>query len=119
MCLLILAESAPGCGLGVRAQTEMKIWCVKDMHLLKVVASEKIRKYGNVNTQMSPFVTHGLKRASLHSRNPVTANISQSLKTLIIKVYDDQEIVLVSANLCKYTSANQMTTVIHFILSLT
>ena len=78
MCLLILAESAPGCGLGVRAQTEMKIWCVKDMHLLKVVASEKIRKYGNVNTQMSPFVTLGLKRASLHSRNPVTAIISQS-----------------------------------------
>ena len=35
-CLIILAESAPGCGLGVRAQTEMKI-CVKDMQLLKVV----------------------------------------------------------------------------------
>ena len=41
--LLILAESALGCSFGVRALTEMKIWCIKDMHLLKVVSSKKKR----------------------------------------------------------------------------
>ena len=41
--LLIKAESALGFSFGVRAQTEMKIWCVKGMHLLKVVSSEKIQ----------------------------------------------------------------------------
>ena len=39
--LLIKAESAPGWSFGVRAQTEVKIWCVKDVHLLKLVSSEK------------------------------------------------------------------------------
>ena len=40
MCLHILAESARRCSFGVRAQTETKIWCVKCVHLLKVVSSE-------------------------------------------------------------------------------
>ena len=39
--LLVEAESALGFSFGVRTQTEMKIWCVKGMHLLKVVSSEK------------------------------------------------------------------------------
>ena len=39
--LLILAESAPGYSFGVRAQTERKLWCVKNVHFLKVVSSEK------------------------------------------------------------------------------
>ena len=32
--LVIEAESAIGFSFGVRAQTEMKIWCVKTMHLI-------------------------------------------------------------------------------------
>ena len=39
--LLIEAESAIGFSFGVRAQTKSKIWCIKNMHLLKVVPSEK------------------------------------------------------------------------------
>ena len=35
--LLIIAASALGFSFGVRAQTEMKIWCVVGMHMLKVV----------------------------------------------------------------------------------
>ena len=42
MSLLIEGESALGFSFGVRAQTEIKIWCVKGMHLLKIVSSEKI-----------------------------------------------------------------------------
>ena len=38
--LLIETGSALGFSFGVRARTEMKIWCIKDMHLLKVVLSE-------------------------------------------------------------------------------
>ena len=34
--LLIIAASALG-SFGVRARTEMKIWCVVGMHMLKVV----------------------------------------------------------------------------------
>ena len=40
--LLIKAESGLGFSFGVRAQTEMKIRCVKGMYLLKVVSSGKI-----------------------------------------------------------------------------
>ena len=39
--LLIEAESALGFGFGVRVRTEMKIWCIKGMHLHKVVSSVK------------------------------------------------------------------------------
>ena len=39
--LLIEAESALGFSFGVRVQTEMKIWYVKGMQLLKVVSSNK------------------------------------------------------------------------------
>ena len=39
--LLILAECAPECSFGVGVQTEVKIWCVKGVHLLKLVSSEK------------------------------------------------------------------------------
>ena len=35
--LLIIAASALGFSFGVRAQTEIKIWCVVGMHMLKVV----------------------------------------------------------------------------------
>ena len=38
--LLIKAESALGFSFRVRAQTEMKIWCIKGMQLLKVASSE-------------------------------------------------------------------------------
>ena len=37
MSLLIITASAPGFSFGVRARTEMKIWCVVGMHMLKVV----------------------------------------------------------------------------------
>ena len=40
--LLNKAESALGLSFGVRAWTKVKIWCVKGMHLLMVVSSEKI-----------------------------------------------------------------------------
>ena len=44
--LLIEAESALGFGFGVGAWPEMKIWCIKGMHLLEVVSSvKKIRTY--------------------------------------------------------------------------
>ena len=42
MSLLNLAENAPKCNFGVRAQTDMKIWCVEGVHLLKVVSSENL-----------------------------------------------------------------------------
>ena len=45
--LLIKAESALGFSFGVRAETEMKIWCVKVMHLLKVGSSEKNLEFGS------------------------------------------------------------------------
>ena len=35
--LFIIAASALGISFGVRARTEMKIWCVVGMHLLKIV----------------------------------------------------------------------------------
>ena len=38
--LLILPESALGFVFGVRAVTEMKIWCATGMCMLKVVSSE-------------------------------------------------------------------------------
>ena len=38
--LLIKPESALGFIFGVRAQTEMKTWCVTGMCMLKVVSSE-------------------------------------------------------------------------------
>ena len=38
--LLIKAGSGVGFSFGVRAQTEMEIWCVKGMYRLKVVSNE-------------------------------------------------------------------------------
>ena len=35
--LLIIAASALGFSFGVRAQAEMKLWCVVGMYMLKVV----------------------------------------------------------------------------------
>lgn len=35
-----LAESSPEFSFGVTVYSEMKIWCVKDMHMLKVVSSK-------------------------------------------------------------------------------
>ena len=42
--LHILAESALGFSFGVRAQTEMKIWCIK-AGVLKVVSSEGVKGF--------------------------------------------------------------------------
>ena len=42
MSLLAKPESALGFVFGVRAQTEMKIWCVTGMCMLKVVSSENL-----------------------------------------------------------------------------
>ena len=42
---LIVAESALGFSFGVRAQTEMKIWCGQDMYALKVVSKEKMEVF--------------------------------------------------------------------------
>ena len=39
--LLINARSGPGFSFRVRAWTEMEIWCVKGMVILKLVLSEK------------------------------------------------------------------------------
>ena len=39
--LLFKAGSALGFSFGVRVQTEMKIWFIKGLHMLKVVSSEK------------------------------------------------------------------------------
>ena len=39
--LFIVAESALEFSCGVRAQTEVKIWCAKGMYLLKVVTRGK------------------------------------------------------------------------------
>ena len=41
MRLLIKARSGHGCSFGVRAWTEMEIWCVEGICGLKVVGSEK------------------------------------------------------------------------------
>ena len=43
MSLHIEAKSRLEFSFGVRAQTEMKIWCVKGMYLLKAVSSERIQ----------------------------------------------------------------------------
>ena len=40
MSLLIKPETALGFVFGVRVQTEMKIWCITSMCVLKVVSSE-------------------------------------------------------------------------------
>ena len=40
MKLLIIAASALGFSFRVRARTEMKIWCVVGMHMLRVVGNE-------------------------------------------------------------------------------
>ena len=42
ICLLSLKVHLGSIGFGVRAQTEMKVWYVKGMHLLKVISSEKM-----------------------------------------------------------------------------
>ena len=39
--LLIVAESALGFSFGVRDPTEIKIWCVKGMHMPRLISSEK------------------------------------------------------------------------------
>ena len=39
--LLAKAESGVGFSFGVRAWTEVKIWCVKGMYRLKLISSEK------------------------------------------------------------------------------
>ena len=51
--LLIKPKCALGFIFGVRAQTEMKIWCAKGMHLLKVVSSGK--KLGFKGSIVGPF----------------------------------------------------------------
>ena len=33
MSLIIVAKSAVGFSLGVRTETEMKIWCIQDMYM--------------------------------------------------------------------------------------
>ena len=38
--LLSIAASALGLSFAVRALTEMKIWCIVSMHMLKVVRNE-------------------------------------------------------------------------------
>jgi len=43
-----------------------------------------LKEVCSVNTQMSPSLTHGLKRAPLYSRNPTTA--------IIIKITNNQSI---------------------------
>ena len=55
LCLLTLAESAPGCSFGVRAQTVIKIWCVKDMNLLKLIstATNLVLKCTNITFEKS------------------------------------------------------------------
>ena len=40
-CLLAKAGSGVGLSFGVRALTEMEIWCVKGMFRLKLISSEK------------------------------------------------------------------------------
>ena len=40
--LLIKARSGHGCSFGVRAWTEMEIWYVKSVYMLKVISSKKI-----------------------------------------------------------------------------
>ena len=43
MSLLVKAGSGVGFSFGVRARTEMEIWCVKGMFRLKLISSEKIQ----------------------------------------------------------------------------
>ena len=49
--LLINAGSGPGFSFGVRAWTEMEIWCVNGMFILKVVSSEKNLWFKGLNTE--------------------------------------------------------------------
>ena len=41
----IVATSALGFSFGVRAQTEMKVWYIEDMYMLKVTWNEKQKKW--------------------------------------------------------------------------
>ena len=43
MSLLVKAGSGVGFSFGVRARTEMEIWCVKGMFRLKLISSEIIQ----------------------------------------------------------------------------
>ena len=50
--LIINAGSGPGFSFGVRAWTEMEIWCVNGMFMLKVVSSQK--KFGFTGMTVNP-----------------------------------------------------------------
>ena len=43
--MLSKVESGLGFSFGVRAWTEIEIWCVKGMFMLKLVSSEKIESF--------------------------------------------------------------------------
>ena len=49
MCLLILKYTWMQV-YRVRVQTEMKVWCVKNMHLLKLVSSDKKIRISSITT---------------------------------------------------------------------
>ena len=59
--LLIEAESVLRLSFGVRAQTEMKIWCIKGMFLLKVVSSENNLGFKGI------YIIIIIKQKSAHS----------------------------------------------------
>ena len=47
--LLVKAGSGVGFSFGVRARTEMEIWCVKGMFRLKLISSEKNSGFKGLN----------------------------------------------------------------------
>ena len=60
--LLIKSESALGFSFGVRAQTEMKIWCIKGTRILK--KSQVKKKTLGVNGVLINLINSGVAKVS-------------------------------------------------------
>ena len=69
MSLLIMTGSALGFSFGVRAPTEMRIWCiVKGMYLLKIGSSEKMK---GLEPHTTVIAGHKLRWTSDHNSTTV------------------------------------------------
>ena len=55
--LFVKAGSGLGFSFGVRAWTEMEIWCVKGMYRLKLVSSEKNSGFKGLTHQRTVFMS--------------------------------------------------------------
>ena len=86
---LILPESAFGLSFGVRAQTEMKIWCIKGMCMLKIVSSEKNSGVKGllIYTTAKLMFAHSCQNCKVNEKIYFPTNISSYMVFTITSVY--------------------------------